>query len=163
MIEILNKILNDEKLGQLIPAQAFIIPHSFSVMETDKLNKLIEDFQPQEGWLCLTNIVVRIPHDGALPLTGIVLSGELVAGLRSLHIRQDESGWLCRIIERKNTVGDQLMYEQSFLPIPGRGSRRLKYEVYWRETADPSGRAVYRPYISRFAGYETTATKTMEV
>lgn len=160
MIENLNNIFDEYKLNKVIQASAAITPFE-NVTEASALHKMIEDFKPQEGWLCLTDKVVMIPAECTLPVSGIILSGELVCGSKSLHIRQAENGWSCRVIERRS-AGDQIMYEQTFLSIPGRGNIKLKYETYWKIDADVAGRAVYQPHVSRFAGFEVTAKKEVK-
>ena len=161
MIENLNSIFNEYKLNKVVQAKAAITPFE-NVTDASTLHKMIEDFKLKEGWLCLTDKVVIIPSECSLPVRGTILSGEMVCDSKSLHIRQAENGWSCRIIERCST-GNQIMYEQKFLSIPGRGNVKLKYEIYWELNNEAAGYAVYQPYVSRFAGFEGPAKKEVEL
>lgn len=162
MINQLNDIFSKEGLGNGCTSSAVITMQLFDARDKDKLNNFIVDFKPIEGWLCFTDKVVIFPDECTLPAAGIILSSELVSGLRSLHIRQAESGWSCHIIERQDHVGDQLVFEKSFLSIP-RAKCKLRYEVFWKISDNPKEHQTFQPYISRFAGFEKTTAKTQEV
>lgn len=155
MIEKLAKILKDENLGIPVEASARIVP-SKAANQPD-LHQQISAFNPQEGWLCLTDevVVIRKPQDMEKIKDRIVLSGELVSGTTSLHIRQESDFWLLHLITKHS--GGGLMLKESFASIPQAYGVRLKYETFWQ---DVSG--TLKPHVSRFAGYTPKMKKGKE-
>ena len=115
----------------------------------------VRSFAPGEGWLCLTDrvVAIRSPQDLAAIDGGIILSGEMVKGAESLHIRQAAEGWI--LSRLKAGEGDEcLMFRDSFVSTEDNQQLRLSYEVYWRQQADSlSGTDGYQPYAFRFAGF----------
>lgn len=164
MIAKLNQILKSENIGSASSADAKVEIQKVPESDPAKLKQIINAFGRKEGWLCFADKVVIINEQNILQTDGDILSGELVSGYKSLHIRQSENGWTCYTIERQASGTDQLMFEESFLSIPGRGNCRLKYETYWKLLPDSHAQHyLFQPYVSRFAGFEKSQVKTQEV
>jgi hypothetical protein len=164
MITKLNQILKNENIGSASPTAARVTVQEVLESDAAKLKQIINAFGGKEGWLCFTDKVVIINEQNTLQVDGIILSGELVCGSKSLHIRQSEKGWSCYTIERQDHSNDQLMIEETFLSIPGRGNCKLKYEIYWKLLPDSTAKhGMFQPYVSRFAGFAASASKKQEV
>lgn len=108
----------------------------------------IDSFAPNQGWLCLTDKVLSIYEKTDIPLdrTGIILSGELVNGSESLHIRQSENGWALRLL-KAGEGDDCVMFKKEYVSTENSQQARLLYEVCWKCDSDR-----YRPWAARFAG-----------
>ena len=103
------------------------------------------------GWACTTGRVVRLSSIAATSETPIAV--EITPGPdRSVHVRQHGSGWLAWILDDMMGVGDDLAFDQSFLSTEH--PARLKYRTWWRLEDSGEGVAVWRPYASRFLGWE---------
>jgi len=105
------------------------------------------------GWLCFTGEVEEfIGAYDFLKFAGrILLSGELACGAKSLHLRQSENGWNIFRFERVEG-GDMLMFEESYVSIR-KELGKLRYETFWRKEKNNEELEVFRPYVSRFAGF----------
>ena len=147
MIDNLTNILREENLRSVVAASV-TIDHQ-EVMDQNGLQKRISAFNPQEGWLCLTDevMVIRTPRDVERITSRIVLHGELVSGAVSLHIRQGESSWRLHTLTRLN--GSGVMLEESFAPVPLAGDMWLRYETFWQDMG-----GILKPHASRFAGFQ---------
>ena len=100
-----------------------------------------------DGWLCLTDKILLLPHDAGEMTGKTILSGEIANGEKSLHIRQCASGWELYNMTRSDG-GEQLMIEQTFISTKDM-NMRLKYEVYWKKNEI----GAMTPFASRFAGF----------
>jgi hypothetical protein len=89
-----------------------------------------------EGWVMLTDRVVDCRAGVELP-EGIILAAECAKGERSLHLRQEGSGWQGWWMEHDKEE-EGCLFEESFERIPW---GRLHYEVHWK----PDGEGVWRP------------------
>ena len=149
MIDAVNKILQRAELETVqaasVKIERKILPSQHDVLKT------IRDFGASEGWLCVTDEVLVVDRATSLSsLEGrIVLSGELVAGAKSLHIRQYLDMWEQFYLER-HEGSEQILIEERFLSTPAGKQAILKYEVFWQ--ADETGTLL--PYAARFAGFE---------
>jgi len=151
MINNLNNILKRNGLGEVRRVGLEVRPHS--VKTPGEVLDVVRDFGPAAGWLCVTDEVLTAEQAfDTAALTGrIILSGEIVSGSRSLHIRQDEAGWTVTNLERKES-GDHILIEESL--VSTKRPFLLKYETFWLESLDSFGLKQYRACASRFAGFE---------
>ena len=111
----------------------------------------VAQFGGGSGWLCLTDRVVAV-HAGTDYATfagSIILSGELVDGERSLHIRQAGSGWNLYDLRREEGSG-MLVVREPLATIDG---GTAQYEVYWKKAPNGFGFDEFRPYAGRFTGF----------
>lgn len=149
-IDLINNILAGHKLVQFEQCSAVVeTPRNYSKAE-DVYAALVE-FNATEGWLCLTDKVAVIAQgeDFSGFVRGMPLSGEFVAGTKSLHLRQKDDGWMTFAIT-KAEGGGQMMVRESFIAVEKYGVGRLKYETFWRKESHDSA---FRPYVSRFSGF----------
>jgi hypothetical protein len=148
MIKQLNAILASEGIPPLVAGA--LQANSRRIISQDDLRTCLSAFGPAEGWLCLTDQVIEIAPDydfGQLSGRNI-LSGELAAGDRTLHLRQQNDAWIAVELQRIAAT-DGYLVEQHLFPV--RGSRKLRYEVCWSAGDD----GILKPNASRFAGFAT--------
>lgn len=149
MINEMNQVLKDAALE---PVQSASVTISRTELNSPQaVQRAVESFVGAEGWLCLTDEVLVVKKNKPLPALKdrIILSGELVMGETSIHIRQDGSKWEQYTLKRYEG-GEQIVVEERFLSTPKGEQCRLKYEVFWQ--VDATG--ALSPYASRFAGFE---------
>ncbi len=146
MFEKLNAILATEGIPPLVMGTLETTPQPITSQE--ELRSCLVDFGAAEGWLCLTDEVIEVGKGFDFDrLKGrVILSGEVAGDDRSLHLRQQNSGWVAVEI-RRGASADSYITEQCFLPA--RGSSRLRYEICWRVGAN----GTLSPMASRFAGF----------
>lgn len=128
-------------------------PKNFSLSQYDKVVEELENFKPEQGWLCFQNEVKvfrkgdKIPTDSNILLYGEVVNAD---GNSSLHIREDgQGGWILTYFTE--TKGNEYLLEkQSFLGQSKLAPKKLYYNVYWQHD-DKQG---YRPVAARFTGFE---------
>lgn len=140
---LLKKVTGDELIANRLQVS------SEAVATPADLWGAVRSFASEQGWLCLTDRVVSFYKATELAgVEGIILSGELVNGGKSLHIRQAESGW--QLTRLESGIGDDcLMCRETYIGTDHGQQDRLHYEVYWK-MEDGS----YRPYTGRFAGLQ---------
>jgi len=106
------------------------------------------------GWVCTTDRVRRVPCSdlgGHPPLSAEIA----VTADTSLHLRYGDLEWtIWRLTE---TIGDgpQIAFDEVFESTEGRA--RMRYRTWWHlvsEGVDPDAAEVWRPYVSRFVGWE---------
>ena len=160
MIEAINEILKDHNLGEVTRVQLENIPKAINEQATlqNEISDFIDGSDDYQGWLCLTDevIILNKGYDLSSLHKRIILYGELASGEKSLHIRQTDKGWLAVKLTRKQSDDDSfIMYEESYISTDTFSENRfwLNYEIYWKETKDPSGQIVLAPFASRFAGF----------
>jgi len=127
-------------------------PENYSIYQAQEVQKKVESFLPEQGWLCFQNKVEYFLQDEIIPYAGILLYGEVVklAQKESLHIREDgQGGWI--LTEFAETEGnDYLVETKTFL---GEGKKltpeKLYYRVYWQYDE----RHGYRQVAARFNGF----------
>lgn len=145
MINAINDVLKINKLDEVKQASLKV---EISKQQTQpQLQKRIVEFEGI-GWICLTDKVLTIRNKA--DLSGIegkqVLSAELAAGSKSLHIRQNGAVWdLFDMISTDG--GEQYLVEEDF--IATQSGMKLIYETYWQK--DDIGTLI--PFASRFAGF----------
>jgi len=147
MIGNLNSLLQKETGEELSPARLSVAMKWLGSPE--EMWAAIQDFPLEAGWLCLTDevLVLRSREDLEKAHGRILLSGELVYGDRSLHVRQGENGW--SLVRLEKGIGEEcLMLCESFISTEDKQQLRLDYEVFWKN----GGRA-YEPYAFRFIGF----------
>ena len=158
--------MNPKQLLHLIP-DAQLGSVTVTNQEFDSLDELGASLRliSGDGWLCTTGRVQR--WRGPLPTDEYPLSGELAfsEGLISLHLRFSGGKWRLATIretisEGGNMVGfvDEFESTVSSDSVPwkldGKKSRppNMKYMTWWRPERSLAGE--YRPWLSRFAGWE---------
>jgi hypothetical protein len=123
-----------------------------SFSDADKVLQELENFKPEQGWLCFQNKVKffrkgdKIPTDSTILLYGEVVNADGI----SLHIREDgQGGWILTYFTE--TDGNNYLVEnQSFLGESKLAPEQLYYRVYWQHD-DKQG---YRQVAARFTGFE---------
>lgn len=145
MLDAINNILNENKLAEV--KQASLTVDISEQQNQQQIQSRIGEFNGI-GWLSLTDKVLTI-RDKA-DLSGIqgktILVGELTAGSKSLHIRQNGAAWDVFELTRTDS-GGQFMVEESFLST--QSGLKLTYETYWQK--DSSG--ALSPFAGRFTGF----------
>jgi len=117
--------------------------------------RAVDEFASEEGWLCLTDEVLKIdnPSDLGELQERVILSGELAKGDQSLHIRQAQDGW--SLIYLSAGQGDEcLKFNESFISTEEGQSVRLTYEIYWKNDGN-----AYAPHAFRFTGFSKGDTQ----
>ncbi|MDX9708198.1 MAG: hypothetical protein RBT64_01475 [Trichloromonas sp.] len=117
--------------------------------DANEVWRAVREFAGEEGWLCLTDKVLKIdqPSDLDKSQGRVILSGELVKGARSLHVRQAQEGW--SLVYLSAGQGDEcLKFNESFISTEEGQAVRLTYEVYWK-----SDGSAYAPHAFRFTGF----------
>jgi len=145
-----------------------IDPESCAAPEA--VREALQDFDPEEGWLCFQSALKRFLKGELLPDAGVILYGE-VKGKdgRSLHIQQDgEGGWVLTYYHEQSG-GDTHLAEDVFLiaeayPDDPKNTRYdLKYRVYWGDSdygkKDDDGQG-WRQIAAAFFGFEKIEQKT---
>ncbi len=154
-IDAINRLLKQERIDP-VETGGVVVGEAESLMSPESVRARLASFGALEGWLCFTDEVVAFSAGGAMPALGgrVVLYGELAAGHRSLHLRQDGAEWKAREIVRQPS-GDSVVIRERF--VPTRQKERpfawVHYETFW-QPAVAAGEEL-RPYVSRFAGFDT--------
>lgn len=124
----------------------------------------LQEFDPEQGWLCFQSKLTRFFQDEPLPDAGVILYGE-VKGKdgRSLHIQQDgEGGWILSYYhEHKNgdrhLTEDMTLIAEAYPSDPPNTRYDLNYRVYWggtdykQEEDDGQG---WRQIAAAFTGFK---------
>lgn len=126
---------------------------SESTPDADKLWEKILDFQPKHWWICFQSKVMDSTK--GLPLArdddkGVPLYGELCNGDTSLHFKRVGKEWMVSEIGRGGDGEDCLIIKEEYLSVD-KGSGKLCYEIFWKESADLK---CFAPYTSRFTGFK---------
>lgn len=130
------------------------------ITSVDTVWQRIDAFRPDEGWFCCQSSIYRFT-DSKIPRMerdrdGRLLSGELVQGERSLHIRQHDAGWRLFLFEEAPATsesGAMSPVQQRNLLLAEASDRPtyLHYRVFWRHD-DETG---FVPDAARFCGFRT--------
>jgi len=115
-----------------------------------EVKQALEEFQPQQGWLCFQDTVTHF-NNSDLPDEGVILYGEVKASNRkALHIQPNNTGgWLLTTYQEQ--AGDTYLVESTQLLGESEAiTGKLAYRVYWQND-DEQG---YRPICAAFAGFK---------
>jgi hypothetical protein len=116
-----------------------------------KLRQKIEEFAPEQGWLCFQSEVKYFCEPAEMSFSGILLYGEVVKNTtnQSLHIREDgQNGWILTYFEETNE-NIYLVENTVFLGETNLVSNQLRYRVYWQHENNQG----YYQLAARFNGF----------
>ena len=143
LLENLNKLDLRGKPLELCNLKLTTVPYQ----QAAEVKKALEDFQPQQGWLCFQDSIKHFNH-GRLPDEGVILYGEVKAKNKALHIQAGNTGgWLLTTYEEQK--GETHLVELTQLLGEFDDPGNLAYRVYW-ENDEEQG---YRPTCAAFAGF----------
>jgi hypothetical protein len=138
-------------------------------LSSEGVRQALQDFHPEQGWLCFQSKLTRFLPNEPLPDAGVLLYGEVKnKDGSSLHIQQDgEGGWILTYYHEQSN-GDTYLAENVLLiaetyPDDPRNTRYdLKYRVFWgaldygQEDDDGQG---WRQIAAAFNGFEKIEQK----
>jgi|GEM_PF-3795983 len=168
MIDAINVLLAKE--GIPAPARGGMMVHTEQIPQASGVAARVAAFGVAEGWICYTGGVEVLPAGTkvVIPPGSYIVSAELAAGQRSLHVRQQGRGWLVAeytrtdedsgiiVAETLRNRGSVTACDGNQVGVPG----GLKYETFWQLAGNSAGdAAAYRPHLSRFAGFQAKGGK----
>ena len=154
--------MNPDRLVELLPdgvkAQSCylsITPRIF-LDHQEMMGHILNDFQPEQGWLVFQSDVVFFHASKPLVLPrGILLNGELKnAAEEGLHIVESgQGGWRVTLYQEGNEQKENVVVDDSrMLAKKKQGKKRdpfIHYRRYWKYTEDVG----FHIYAARFSGF----------
>lgn len=105
--------------------------------DRESLATKIATFGASQGWAQYSDAIVAWQAGQQLEASRLLLSAELVAGLRSLHIQRVHKYWRCTLVsEVADTSGHQHLRRVTHKAREG--FEALHYDVYWDTQANPN-------------------------
>ena len=138
-----------------------VTPHS--TRDVEEVRRLLSSMAVRPGWVCFTDgwqwWRSESQHgQSSASLIGFPLAAEFVESDRvSFHLRRHEESWVWTRIEDGPGSGDEADIRKDVtLLSTARSSPSLKmsYRTWWRRDDDEKPVRPWRPYVSRFLGWE---------
>lgn len=147
--EILKKIEGLKNLDGKLKACG-LVKKSENYPTPQEIQEKVENFNPEQGWLCFQSKVEYFRKGKTMPYSGILLYGEVInAQGQSLHIREDgQGGWILTSFEETED-NNYLVEDTEFLGEKELAPKKLRYRVYWKYDE----RHGYRQVAARFNGF----------
>ncbi len=121
----------------------------------------LEALGPCAGWYCTTGTLRVVAEAETLNRTADPpLSAELLtADGQSFHLRHRGDGcWRATVLQQGDSEG--VLVRRVDMLVAGCRGLRATYEVAWAPVRDAAGCRVYRPTVSRFAGFVGSEEET---
>lgn len=129
----------------------------FEFGQHEGLIQQITGYEDVNGWLCFQSQALMISKEYNLAdeveKSGRLLTGELMTGKKSVHIRQIPTGWLLIEMDDKESIDDNhLFYDTRYLSTESNKLRNEKYLDY-RIYVQCDDTSAYQAQTCRFMGF----------